>query len=210
MHVIAAHRPRVTLFADDGRNWSFDSLEHARRELGMRFIRERVGPHFVVARVSYVPVPSMGTPIGWSASYLVPSWRHERFAHVMRDDTGRVLVAADFAPARKRSNWWLRRTSMYERWNGVGPVPGVHKLRSTRWLRRLAHIGAHKQAAQCLPEEGEVPVRAARNVRNLVDPWDDIQRHRERNWKSQRNTQWKCKKSEEPSARRLGREGLWG
>lgn len=81
-------------------------------------------------------------------------------------------------------NYWLRLYPGYVRRSG--PVHGIHKWRGGgHYFRRIHTTPERRQAALVLREDGEVATRAARNVRNLPNSWDDYVRHVERNWKSQ-------------------------
>lgn len=198
MHVIAPHRPRVTLFGHDGSRWHFDSIDHARKELGFVFIRDHVGPHFVVAyRTHTIQLAAMPQLLSSLA------WKYERYDFVMRDDTGRVLLAEDFAKPRRR--WRSSRERLLENWIGIGPVPGTGKWRRKSYFRSMSHMNA-RRASACFEDEGEVPVRGKRSLRNLPNPWDDYYCASEKNWKSQRDRQWK---KDQPSCRSLWHEGFF-
>ena len=67
------------------------------------------------------------------------------------------------------------------------------KLERQRWWGNSAAYGGHRSVrttqerkqAQYQDEEYYVPVRAARNLANLPEAWDDIISHNDRSWKTQ-------------------------
>lgn len=62
-----------------------------------------------------------------------------------------------------------------------GPVPGIHKR--TPYNNWMTYPKTKQELSQ------EVPTRASR--KNLPTAWDDLYRTTEKNWKSQRKTQYK-------------------
>lgn len=183
MHLIPRYRSSVTLFSHQGNIMVFETMQHALRVLGFRWIRERVGRNFY--EFSHTEVESVSgarTPV------------YDRFEYVMRDDFGEPLVASDFAKFRASRRWFCA----FDAWNGSGPVPGVHKCNAgAHYCRRIRYVGQRRQA---IPDvtEGELGPRGKRSIRNLPDAWDDYYpRNRlDRNWKQFRKNQWRNRPAE--------------
>lgn len=76
-----------------------------------------------------------------------------------------------------------------------GPVPHTGKRGGYGGWRHIKTT--QERRASCAAEADEdvltfrVKLRARRNAVNLVNAWDDVARHVERNWKRHRRTQWK-------------------
>jgi hypothetical protein len=179
MHIIKAYEPSVTLFAVDGEVRVFRSKADALRQLGYRWICEHVREDFVV--FSYVERKLVARDV-WSSHPF-----YHRAHYVMRDDAGAKVTASDFAELRaaRRLPYWLQR------WNGVGPVPYVHRPTQGHYYRRPQTLNERK-LAQAL--DGEPAPRAGRAT-VVPSDWDDrcVASRRERNWKKFRRTQWKTK-----------------
>lgn len=138
-------------------------------------------------------------------------WRREpeSYDYILRDDRSRHVSWADLDAAwdaahprpKGKGRWWRNVRPGHE----VGgeryrrePVAGVWKRNPSRW-------GAYYRNVQTTQERREndflafdedareygIKPRARRNAATLVNPWDDIYRHTERNWKRQRRTQYK-------------------
>jgi hypothetical protein len=181
MVVIQAYQTAVTLFGRDGGVRVFPSKQSARRELGLSWIRKNVGRDFRV----FSHTSNFGGKV------------FERYAvyidhlYVMRDDFGGILTAEDFAtPSPCRTGWSIYRR--YRFWNGDGPVPGLFRWRGRHYFRH-PRTQNERRLAFAITDQGEVPPRARRNHRNLVNAYDDLRINaREiRNWKRYRRTQWK-------------------
>ena len=127
-----------------------------------------------------------------------PRWSNDPCDHGVKRFTnvraysprGRALdVAALVAFGRKLNaertrRWWYARFPGYVRRRG--PVHGIRKWRGGGSCHGYRHMNERRAAACVLHEEGEVPPRAARNVHNLHNPWDDERwSSRPRCWKSQ-------------------------
>lgn len=181
MVVIPAYQTAVTLFGRDGSVRVFPSKQAARRKLGLSWIRENVGRDFRV----FSHTSNLGGKVFERSAVYID------YPYVMRDDFGDILTAEDFATPLP----WLTGWSIYRRyrfWNGEGPVPGVFRWRSGHYFRRPQTLNERRQAV-ALVGEGEVPPRARRNQRNLVNANDDLRIGARdiRNWKRYRRTQWK-------------------
>lgn len=61
------------------------------------------------------------------------------------------------------------------------PVHGIRKLRGGNGAFRRMRTTAERRMSQIV--DGEPPPRAARNLHNLPQAWDDHLHHRERTWK---------------------------
>lgn len=78
-----------------------------------------------------------------------------------------------------------------------GSVPGIRKFRGgSGWLRRFGFVGNQRDHLRSGIEYVEgYPVRHRKgaNLKDglLLDPWEDYPRCKEKNWKSQRRTQYK-------------------
>lgn len=114
---------------------------------------------------------------------------------LIRDFYGRVVRWRDLDPpfaaraAAIRRQRRLRRAPhhVFRR----GPVPGTGK--PTGWAAcyfRNPHTAAEMRANAGADEGGSSGVRGRR--RDLPSAWDDILRTRDRSWKRQRRTQWRC------------------
>lgn len=187
MHQIPIPDTAVTLFSRDGEVWVYHSMTAALAELGLRWIAANVGAHFRVFN-----------HVSRQFCFATESWTTERVYDcrdfIMRDDFGGVVTAESFSPLVTRRRWSSRWTRMWETWNGEGPVPGVRCWRGgNRYYRRPHTMMERRQAALVLTDEGEVPPRGARNLRNLPNGWDDfrIAAREDRSWKRHRKTQWK-------------------
>ncbi len=71
----------------------------------------------------------------------------------------------------------------------VDPVPGARGYRLRVYFRSPRTLAMLREAAS--RDDTEAPVRAARRVHAMPTAWHDLDRGNERNWKSQRRTQWK-------------------
>lgn len=186
MHIIKPYETSVTLFHRDGQVSVYKSMKEAYRKLGYRWIAENVGKNFREfdrLRTDYSPEGAV--PVSERVYF-------ER-EYIMRGDFGQILTAKDFEHLRPSFRGFLRYRNYYL-WNGEGPVPGTGCGRKWgRCFRRLSHMAQRRQAALVLKEEGEVAPRAARNARNLPNPWDDynVAARENRNWKQFRKHQWK-------------------
>lgn len=67
-----------------------------------------------------------------------------------------------------------------------GSVPGIHRRRGGHCYRHIRAIGARRQAALVVVEDGEVAPRGARSVTSLPNAWDEYGIHIDQCWKSQR------------------------
>lgn len=76
---------------------------------------------------------------------------------------------------------------------GRGPIPHIHKSRGgSGWFRGIQTSQEIRLNELVLVNEGETPVRSARNKSNLPTAWEDFWRTPQRNWKEQRKArkQW--------------------
>jgi hypothetical protein len=85
--------------------------------------------------------------------------------------------------------FWKMRKAQLEHWYGRkkyvhrrGPVPGIRNYNGGPYCK---NVRTKQERSQ------EFPTRPKRNL--LPNSWDDRTRSIERNWKSQRKTQWKPK-----------------
>lgn len=180
MYQVPKYEPSVTVFSVSGGVWVYPSLKALYKEVGIRWLREKLGADFCVFE-------------GFDCWMEGDVWRREpRYTtaqFIARDDLGRKLTSADFEgfrPAYRSRRYWR-----YGQWNGEGPVPGtgrstwsyVHRRPKTTQERRLSQ-----------PMEGEPAPRAKRNSANLPNSWDDYGKssYGNHNWKRHRKTQWKA------------------
>ncbi len=182
MHVVPPHQTSVTLFSSDGEVYFFKTLSQALRELGMAFLSRHVGPHF---RVHLYDLPESGPRTGsWRSRPVYASW-----PYVMRDDNGGVVLAKDFLKLHPSQHTGI--SGRFGHWNGEGPVPGTGNSRSWKTYR-LGRIYRDLRQSQILEEDGEPPLRYAMKSGKKAISFDRRRERRtQRNWKAQRQTQWK-------------------
>lgn len=180
MHQIPPAPSRVTMFTRAGTVRSYPSLAAAVRELGWSWIQENVGAHFRVFD-------------GFDYRYSEEGYKREpvyRYAYaIFRDERGEAITAEDWWPHRPRSAFYRYRGRL-ALWNGAGPVPGTGRHRGGRYFRKIGTLAERRQA-QMIDVDEPAP-RAARNMRNIPNSWDDLPRgdFGNRNWKHYRRTQW--------------------
>lgn len=88
---------------------------------------------------------------------------------------------------------WRKKGAIAHGDRGHGPVPHISKMRGgPGCLRYIQTTQEIRLNALVLPDEGEIPVRAARNPKNVPTAWDDFMRDPQRSWKAQRKgrRQW--------------------
>ena len=168
----------VTLRSDLGQVWRYPSLAAFIEAVGLSWISAYVGANHVYTR---------GLPNGELYTRTYP--------YILRGAFGEILTIEDCRRLAQpaRTPWWTWARPAYLTWNGVGPVPYVHRGRKGHYFRRVATHGEHRAAAAVLKVEGEPTIRAARNGHNLPSAWDDrpISARRDRSWKRFRRTRWK-------------------
>ncbi len=181
MVVIPAYQTAVTIFGRDGSVRVFPSKQSARRDLGLSWIRKNVGPNFQV----FSHTSNLGGKVFERHAVYIDH------PYVMRDGFGGTLTAENFTiSSPRRSSWSLYRRCRF--WNGEGPVPGLFRWHGGHYFRRPQTLNDRRHAI-ALTDDGEVPPRARRNQRNLVNANDDLRIGARdiRNWKRYRRTQWK-------------------
>jgi hypothetical protein len=89
--------------------------------------------------------------------------------------------------------WYWRRRRVFRFRNG--PVPGTRCWRGGGggWIRDKLHTVQEIRETQFHDEfdEDRDEIWVRRKRLNIPTAWDDLRRHTERNWKSQRRTQWR-------------------
>jgi hypothetical protein len=176
MYVVPPHQTSVTLFGRDGSVRPFKTRRDALRALGAGFIRDHVGRSFDVPRP------------GYGAEFYDPSPEHfeaYRCRYVLIDDTGEALSIHDFSDLRPARAYRYR----------FGEYGVQHRGRKRSGYSRWRHprtTAERRQNSLVLHDEREPPVRCPRLPGTLTNTWDDVHRHVERNWKSQRKTQARC------------------
>lgn len=184
MKIITPYAPAVVLFTNDGNVRTFKSPEAALNALGIRWICANVGLHFCAFA-------------GFEARFDGNTWKHVRKYHysyaIMRNELGDALTVSDFYELRKSpsGNRFRRR---YPFWNGAGPVPNTGKTPAGRHYFRHLHTMQERRLAQQIDPAEPAP-RAARNLANLPQSWDDysVAARSDISWKRHRRTQWKAK-----------------
>lgn len=177
MYLIPPAKVALSLFNPNGLVRNFRNKAEAVRDLGYDWISNKVGPQF--RRVSQV---ESFLPSGPSEAL------YRSCDFVIRDDCGNSLTRVDFLDFKPSyvSKWDLKR---YSCWNGEGPVPFTAKRRGRHsYFRRVGTFGARRDS-QVLDDE-PAP-RAARNMSNIPNSYDDISRGRSHSWKNHRHQQWK-------------------
>lgn len=182
MHTIQAHTTSVSLFTSDGKVRTFKSYAAALKALGIRWIAANVGEHFCAFT---------GFETRYTENGVVRKPCYSGAYAIMRNDRGEPVTAATFYAlnAKPFTPWWNRR---YSGWNGEGPVPGTGKGHNGHYCRRVGTT-SEKRMAQMVDPEEPAP-RAARNVSNLPDSWDDygVAARADISWKRFRKTRWKA------------------
>lgn len=187
MYVIKPYESAVTLFSTDGHVRTFASKKEALNALGYRWIKWNVGRHFgSVSHKELTYKREPGTDRRVLRFYEVYNTPH----NILRDESGRPLVAEDFDGIREERKKWSRYDYL-RNWNGEGSVPGIGRPRNGHYYRRIQTLHARSQS-QCL-DEFDIAPRARRNATNIPNNYDDIRiAAREiRNWKKYRKTRWK-------------------
>jgi hypothetical protein len=156
-------------------------------------------------RVPFTRVSAIGTcifcirqtPYQAEHTHFGPTWRiHADWtSYEVFDRNGyplqiqKILSTCDLEGQLKKGRDW--KVSHGER--GHGPIPHVRKSRGGfGWFRNIRTTQEIRLNTSVHAEEGEIPVRAARNKRNLPTAWEDIIRTPQRSWKAQRKArkQW--------------------
>lgn len=182
---------RITLHHIDGYTWTYESLEDAYNQLGYDFIERKVGFQFNYCS-SEKDFFDYRTIVN-----LVPL--HANF--IMRDDSGKEITYKDFdkffeRDCKIRMNMFNNKAVM----RGIGPIPGTRK-RSGRYkiIKRPHSMNEKKNVSKCLTEAFDnnvyIKLRSKRNIVNLPDAYDDINRADvdDRSWKANKRNkhQWK-------------------
>lgn len=183
MYHIPAYTTGVTLFMRNGDVRTFKSFRAAMSALGYRWICEHVRAEFRTFD-GYEPY--------FAEAYPAQVPRYHYADAIMRDDHGQAVVAEHFRELRAERNrpyrWWR-----FEYWNGEGPVPGTGNggYRRGRYFRKLHTTGERRQSQRI--DADEPAPRAARNLRNIPNSWDDYPNTSRgvRSWKRFRKTRWK-------------------
>jgi len=171
MHNISPPAATVTLFYRDGGRTTYASKEHALRALGLTWISENVGEHFVVGDSTCDP---------WSGRAAL------HYAYILRDHEGKPLQAWDF---RRKPT---RRYAFQPTPPHGSPVPYVHKSRGGNGWYRRPGTQAERRMNQAVDAD-EPQARAARTGTSLPSTWDDVRRTDadQQGWKRHRARQWK-------------------
>lgn len=117
-------------------------------------------------------------------------------AWILRDLYGRVVSPRDI---NGMTNWPRRyvssrlRIQLDAEERGLA-IPFTGKRRHRRWFRRvgtMCELRAQDMSAYREDDSG-VPIKGDNRLRSrhIPNSWDDIYRHREKNWKRQRTTRW--------------------
>lgn len=186
MHVIVPHEPFVTLFCVSGKAWHYPSKAHALRALGLAWIREHVvADYCVFAGFDYSSSFFRGDVYSCTKTP-----RYASGEYILRDDQGNKLTSFDFEPALSRRRRGYRHP--LDNYPGYGPVPRTGRFRGGHLFRRPRTANEIRQSQVMEPGLEPAP-RASRDLRYLIDPWDDYPRsgRRDRNWKRFRKAQWK-------------------
>ncbi|MBC8741852.1 hypothetical protein F6X40_35480 [Paraburkholderia sp. UCT31] len=112
-------------------------------------------------------------------------YAEERASRLVLNTVGDSLAIeafAEFAPVKK------------PRIQGDYGVSHEGRKRTNgRWYRTIGTFPERRMNALVLFEDGETASRAARQGKNLPSPWDDYVRSNERNWKVQRQKQYRVR-----------------
>ena len=194
MYRIEQYQTAVTLFKRNGDVRVFKNKEEAYRALGWEFLGAKVGTEF--RRFQHFSTLWVEEESGEMGQRTFPVYAE--FDCILRDDFGCPLTLKDFADVRAKlrartdiRRYYFYRFSQLERWNGKGPVPGVHRPGNSHYFRHPKTRNEKRLAQVIVPDE--IPPRAKRNRSNLASEWDDrlVASRDERSWKKFRKTRWK-------------------
>lgn len=183
MYIPAPVPKPVRLYSADGNVYTYASLEAFVELYGIHWIRYSIGPAFRYCACAV------------KCESLVACENHRCCAFVLRDHGGEV-VSLDQCEKLWRTRVRTKTRSRYDRfryWNGVGPVPHTGNSGRGYAYRRIRTRAEHRAAQAVVSSEGEPPFRAARNLNNLPNAWDDrhVASREDRSWKRYRLTRWK-------------------
>ena len=192
MHIVPDFPTSVYLIENTGTYWVYRNLTHAADELNRL--------HFFIPGRRYIG--KFHREVISLFEWMDDCYRSEiiNYQFILRGELGEVYTIEDLLAAKTPyvSRYTKRRAAVKNAEFRKDPVPGIGKYRrQANWLRRI-HTTSERRMAEAHSDvemkEYDVKVRAKRNARNLPDSWDDYRRHIEKNWKSQRKTQWKISK----------------
>jgi len=159
----------------------FNSIEDLCLELPLDFVEENVGYQY---DAPIKIVTKRGSGLEYDKDYRRFWYRfpEEYFWHytdfIIRTEDGRKLTATELRPVY----WGIR--SQRRPWR---PWQNRHGRKTEHCYGNLRHprtTNERRQAFQC-KDENEPPIRARRNLSNIIHAWDDRCSHCEKGWKSQ-------------------------
>ncbi len=199
----------LRIVAPDGEQWFwFDSLLGIARSLALRLFAstQRLGHKADIGfRVPFTIVDDDGLCLTWlrktpyqaAHTHFGATWRIRTKwkTYEVFDRNGRPLqIQKVLGVFDLEEHLGIRKTRRLEHGDrGRGPVPRIHKSRGGNgWFRGIQTSHEIKLNELVLADEGEIPVRPARNKNNLPTAWEDFLRTPQRNWKVQRKArkQW--------------------
>lgn len=184
MHIVKPQQSAIFLFSHTGLVRTFESIGHALKSLGYRWISDNVGTHFREFQYTQ-PVLNPRVDGCWLDE---PVYSHH--SHVMRDEFGNSVLPSLFL-AFIRSETGLH-DHWASKWDGCSPVPGTGRSSN---FSRYRHPKTHavRRESFHVAEDLEPKIRGKRGAACMPTAWDDYSRSdiKLRCWKQYRNTQWK-------------------
>jgi len=183
----------ITLYNNKGKAVEeFASKDEAFEKLGYYFIAEEVGLYLESQIKTNYPVSNVLKEF-YRREVRTKVTTHAKF--LLKNDYGECLTLGNFQEQikkRKKSFLVHHRSWRLENWNGVGPVPGIHKSKNYNYFRHPKTLQALKACYVC-KEDGEPPIRGRRRAKQIPTAYSDIGRSDigNNNWKRYRKTQYK-------------------
>lgn len=213
MVVIPQLYPAVTIVHKSGTRYEFCSYQAL---FSSKFGKSLFSRQYYCYRVNLANSFKFTKPVGFDYRQTYSAGNTYNLSEISCDylavdEYGLIIPEYVFYEERYK---YIRRTfksnNALSSWNGVGPVPGIHKR--TRYGRAFYRRFSFKPTyhdAISFSEEGEPPVRAKRNIANTPSNWDDIRRKINHGWKEFRNQQYKPNSRSTPSCRQISKQNKW-
>lgn len=182
---------KITLHHISGDFWSYESLEDVYNQLGYNFISNNVGEQFDNVRAVTVYVNCRA----------IVEYRQFHADFILRDEKGKEIIYSDFKMFLEKDRN-LRSKMQCKKMisRGNGPIEGTRKRRGRyKIIKRPRSMNEKRNVSKCLTEAFDnnvyIKLRSKRNIVNLPDAYDDINRADvdDRSWKANKRNkhQWK-------------------